>query len=624
QQKEQIAQMMAAGNTAGAQAVILKELNKEFGGSAVAAGQANGGIAILTAKMVALREQIGQELIPIIGSLVGAFMPLVNTLVGDLPGAMTWVQQHGDDIKVVLASLASAAVIPLTAALAGLIPVIWGALAPIIAGAAPFILLGVAIAGVALYFKHLYDTSAPFRQIVGGLMADVRSLAAIFQQQLATGLTAVLPYLQQAAHWLGDELGQAAKALQPIIIQAAAAIQQFADGLNTRLGPAMHNVFGFIQAALPILASIWSAIWPTMEAVLVGVWNVIAGVVKIAWSLVSGIIEVGLDLLGGHWGQAWTDLKTMFAGVWAGIVQVFRGVWGILSSLIGAGLQLIGALWNAAWTGIKNAVGSLIGGIWSDIRSIFDAGVQFVNNLISGFVNTIVGWFEFLYNHNYFFKDLVDSIRAEFQLAQQIVTTVWNAIAGFLSGVWNHMKSNASEVFGFVRSIIQTEVTSYQTIISTAWNVIVGFLGGLGGRISGAIQGGVVNPIRNELTGLLGLAENWGRQLIQMFINGIGSMAGAAANAAANIAHQVAANLGFHSPTKEGPGADADTWAPNLMKMFAQGIVDSAPLVQRAAAGAMGGLKSGLTGSVTPSIAAGLMGPSTAQIVTQAIAANGG
>lgn len=64
-------------------------------------------------------------------------------------------------------------------------------------------------------------------------------------------------------------------------------------------------------------------------------------------------------------------------------------------------------------------------------------------------------------------------------------------------------------------------------------------------------------------------------------------MAGAAASAASNVAHAVAQFLGFHSPAEEGPGAEADVWAPNLMKMFAAGIEEYTPLVQSALAKAI-------------------------------------
>ncbi len=44
--------------------------------------------------------------------------------------------------------------------------------------------------------------------------------------------------------------------------------------------------------------------------------------------------------------------------------------------------------------------------------------------------------------------------------------------------------------------------------------------------------------------------------------------------------------IGHESPTKLGPGRDADRWAPNLVEMYAEGIKNSLPKLQ-ASLGAM-------------------------------------
>ncbi|WP_310391575.1 hypothetical protein [Hymenobacter sp.] len=59
QQKEQIAAMVKAGDVAGAQRVILAELNSEFGGSAEAARKAAGGMATLTMRWGEMKETVG-------------------------------------------------------------------------------------------------------------------------------------------------------------------------------------------------------------------------------------------------------------------------------------------------------------------------------------------------------------------------------------------------------------------------------------------------------------------------------------------------------------------------------------------------------------------------------------
>jgi len=66
EQKEQIKTMQESGNMAGAQAVILAELNKEFGGSAKAAADADGGMAKFNDSIGEAFEGVGAKLLPML------------------------------------------------------------------------------------------------------------------------------------------------------------------------------------------------------------------------------------------------------------------------------------------------------------------------------------------------------------------------------------------------------------------------------------------------------------------------------------------------------------------------------------------------------------------------------
>ena len=63
QQKEQIKAMADAGDMAGAQRIILAELNKEFGGSAAAQATASDRLQVVWGN---LREELGEKLLPIV------------------------------------------------------------------------------------------------------------------------------------------------------------------------------------------------------------------------------------------------------------------------------------------------------------------------------------------------------------------------------------------------------------------------------------------------------------------------------------------------------------------------------------------------------------------------------
>lgn len=60
-------------------------------------------------------------------------------------------------------------------------------------------------------------------------------------------------------------------------------------------------------------------------------------------------------------------------------------------------------------------------------------------------------------------------------------------------------------------------------------------------------------------------------------VDGIKSMAGGVKDAVTGVASSIKSFLGFGSPTKEGPGSNADTWAPNLINMLKDGIKAGIP-----------------------------------------------
>ncbi len=70
EQKNMIKEMVKMGDTAGAQQIILDELNKEFGGSAKAAADASGGMAQLEGKMDNLKQKVGEALLPVMDGFV--------------------------------------------------------------------------------------------------------------------------------------------------------------------------------------------------------------------------------------------------------------------------------------------------------------------------------------------------------------------------------------------------------------------------------------------------------------------------------------------------------------------------------------------------------------------------
>lgn len=85
-QKAMIASMAEAGNVAGAQKIILAELEKQFGGAAKAAREADPGAA-LAQSFAQFQEDVGAKLLPLLPAITTAITGVLDAF-GALPGGV--------------------------------------------------------------------------------------------------------------------------------------------------------------------------------------------------------------------------------------------------------------------------------------------------------------------------------------------------------------------------------------------------------------------------------------------------------------------------------------------------------------------------------------------------------
>ncbi len=206
-------------------------------------------------------------------------------------------------------------------------------------------------------------------------------------------------------------------------------------------------------------------------------------------------------------------------------------------------------------------------------------------------------------------------ITARVNEAHAFLVSVWTAITGWLSAQWTMIAAAATLVWGAVTTYITDRTNEAHAFLVSIWTAITGWIGAQWNllanmanaawaavsavfasiwttHISGPL-GSLYNQIVGWFTNLGNQAHTSGTNFINMLVSGIQSGAGAVWNAVVGIANTIWTALGFHSPAKAGPGADADVWMPNLMNMLVGGINAGVPDIQTAvnnAAGALAGL----------------------------------
>lgn len=92
--------------------------------------------------------------------------------------------------------------------------------------------------------------------------------------------------------------------------------------------------------------------------------------------------------------------------------------------------------------------------------------------------------------------------------------------------------------------------------------------------------------IKDGIKNLPGQLLQSGKNAVDQLIRGLKSKLGDVGAAAKKIADKVKQYIGWSSPTEKGPGRTSHKWAPNLVKMFAGGLVKGVPRIERAATNA--------------------------------------
>ena len=154
---------------------------------------------------------------------------------------------------------------------------------------------------------------------------------------------------------------------------------------------------------------------------------------------------------------------------------------------------------------------------------------------------------------------------------------------------------NVDVVTAFGNLSKTTEEVSGKAII--AIDAIGGAVNSLLSTIREAASG-IANKFRNAMLSVEGImasvsasAYGWGHSLMWNFVEGIYSEMGALVAAMQNAAGIVNSYIGVASPTEKGPLASLNSFGPNLIKAFQQGIEEGLPSLNKTLNGlSMGGV----------------------------------
>lgn len=401
------------------------------------------------------------------------------------------------------------------------------------------------------------DTLQDMKTAISGVTRNITAEFMPGLTDLMDGFTRLVTGQDYAEEMIASGMGGITSAIE-------AAIKRFSELSQTIL----PVIAGVISSILPDLGRFGTQLISTLlGAVVENVPALSATATQVITEFASLLIE-NLPMLLTAAGQIITTLVT-------GIVDA-------LPQLMSAGMSMEEQLVDGIVGGLPDMIARIpqiidgfLGFITENLPGILDKGVELLNSLVNGILSAIpdfVGQLPEIITSfvNFVSDNLPEIVGAGIDILMNLITGILTAIPDLLAAAPDIIMALVGGIVGALDTVIETGLTIVTKIIEGIGKEIVKVVE-KGKEIVGSIKDGIKQKIED--------AKNWGKDLINNFIGGITEKWNALKEKVKGVAQTVKDFLGFSEP-KEGPLSNFHTYAPDMMKLYAQGIAQNAKLVQ--------------------------------------------
>lgn len=403
----------------------------------------------------------------------------------------------------------------------------------------------------------LNEALASGQEIVEQYNGSAQAMAETMLDNLPGQITILKSQIEALAISFGE-------LLMPTVRKVVSAVQEFMDKLNAMDDAQREQIIK--------IAAVVAAIGPAL--LVVG---------KVV-SAIGTIVSVGGKLIGFIGG-----VITKLGGL--------QAILGVLTGPIGIVIAAIGAL-TAAFVYFYNTN--------EEFRNKVNEVFGQVKEFIGAFIEQVKAWFqEFLVFCQPIFEQfqtlgtaLGEFFQALIPVIMAVVNQITSAVSAFVSKhrteiefILKFIKEEVSAAFDIVRTYIQT-------VLNVITNIVRAFTSALKGDWSGALnylkaaaesaKNGLISifqrlgeMLRNIFSDIVSRMRQWGSDMIGGLVQGIQDKVSAVTSAVSGIASTISSYLHFSEPDV-GPLSNFHTYAPDMMRLFAQGIRENAGLITEA------------------------------------------
>ena len=302
-----------------------------------------------------------------------------------------------------------------------------------------------------------------FNQNKDGIIASIGAAWDFAQDKVQTVIGIITQvvgdFVTIVQEWLANH---------PEIVNAAFAVWQDVSSAVSAaieaIRPIIDEFFGNLQEALPVLMPLLDAFkdaWATLEPYIVPVLQAIG-------ATIISFIATAVAALSGF-AKAIGPIIEGISGFMQGLAKAFDGAISVITSLFDGLVALVNNDSEAMHAAIRkfgDGVIDIFGGIAAAVASVFIKGFEAAQAFVSGFVETITGFFEGLSNElvdNSIIPDMLSAIAKAFDTALSLLETIVGMFISSIIRLWGNMFtemievaiSSTSKIISAIKSLVE-------------------------------------------------------------------------------------------------------------------------------------------------------------------------
>lgn len=389
QQKKQVEAMQKTGDTAGAQKLILNELNKEFGGQAAAAADTYAGkLQQLSNTISGIKSSIGDALLPYAKKVAEVFLSVAQS-IKNIPQPIMDIIAKALGLTAVFGTLIGGfgmfknMIGTFFQPLSGVMGLFTKFPLPIMIVIGVIALLATAF---ATNFGGIRDSVV---SVFNKISSAVKSAIDVFKKtgSAAQGITTLFTNL------FGPKVGAVVSSTIKLVTTTIKSLITFIKSHMPQIQSIVQSVFKGVQSVWnsilkPVLMFVIQTFGKVVNWVLAN-WPLIKQTIVSVMTFIKTIISARLNEIRVFWNNHGKAIETTVSMAFNIIKTIISTTLSVIGNTIKAVMQAINGDWLGAFNSMKNALSSVVSGIGNILKDLAETAIAWGKDFIDGFMRGI-------------------------------------------------------------------------------------------------------------------------------------------------------------------------------------------------------------------------------------------